>query len=115
MAGAVARCAATTTTAINHRAFIRQPPEKELQKNRQAGLHGRPDRSIPNYPPQTRRVNRCLSGDQRVQLLFALTLFLSATLLFVVEPMFAKMVLPLLGGSPSVWNTCLVFYQASLL
>ncbi|MGA2035784.1 MAG: hypothetical protein ABSG68_26345, partial [Thermoguttaceae bacterium] len=50
-----------------------------------------------------------------MQLLFALTLFLSATLLFVVEPMFAKMVLPLLGGSPSVWNTCLVFYQASLL
>ncbi|MGD0898361.1 MAG: hypothetical protein ABR915_11035, partial [Thermoguttaceae bacterium] len=42
-------------------------------------------------------------------------MFLSATLLFAVEPMFAKMVLPRLGGSPSVWNTCLVFYQAALL
>jgi hypothetical protein len=50
-----------------------------------------------------------------MQLLFALTLFLSATLLFVVQPMFAKMVLPLLGGTPAVWNTCMVFYQAVLL
>jgi hypothetical protein len=53
-------------------------------------------------------------GD-RVQLFFAVTLLLSATLMFVVEPLFAKKVLPLLGGSPSVWNTCLVFYQAALL
>ena len=50
-----------------------------------------------------------------MQLFFATTLLLSATLLFVVEPMFAKKVLPLLGGSPSVWNTCLVFYQGALL
>jgi len=50
-----------------------------------------------------------------MQLLFALTLFVSATLLFVVQPMFAKMVLPLLGGTPAVWNTCMVFYQAMLL
>ncbi len=48
-------------------------------------------------------------------LLYCLTLILSAGLMFVVEPMFAKMVLPLLGGSPSVWNTCLVFYQAALM
>ena len=48
-------------------------------------------------------------------LLYCLTLALSAGLMFVVEPMFAKMVLPLLGGSPSVWNTCLVFYQAALM
>jgi len=47
--------------------------------------------------------------------LFAGTLFLSAALLFVVEPMIAKMILPLLGGSPAVWNTCLVFFQAALL
>ncbi len=47
--------------------------------------------------------------------LFALTLFLSAALLFTVQPMFAKMVLPKLGGAPAVWNACLVFYQAALL
>jgi len=50
-----------------------------------------------------------------VQLLFAATILLSAALMFTVEFMFAKMVLPKLGGSPSVWNTCLVFYQAALM
>src|SRR6266481_4427347 len=48
-------------------------------------------------------------------LLFALTLLVSASLLFCVQPMIAKMILPLLGGSPSVWNTCMVFFQAMLL
>jgi hypothetical protein len=42
-------------------------------------------------------------------------MFLSAFLQFWIEPMFAKMVLPMLGGAPSVWNTCVVFYQATLL
>jgi hypothetical protein len=46
---------------------------------------------------------------------FAITLFLSSSLLFVVQPMIAKMVLPLLGGTPAVWNTCMVFFQAMLL
>jgi hypothetical protein len=47
--------------------------------------------------------------------LFALTLFVSSALLFLVQPMFAKLVLPLLGGTPTVWNTCVVFFQAMLL
>ena len=47
--------------------------------------------------------------------LFAVTLFASSALMFVVEPLFGKLVLPRLGGSPSVWNTCVVFYQAVLL
>ena len=42
-------------------------------------------------------------------------MFLSAALLFVVEPMIGKMLMPLLGGTPAVWNTCLVFFQAVLL
>lgn len=46
---------------------------------------------------------------------FAATLFLSAGLLFVVQPMVAKMALPGLGGSPSVWNTSMCFFQAMLL
>jgi hypothetical protein len=46
---------------------------------------------------------------------FAATLFISAGLMFLVEPMVAKMVLPRLGGSPAVWSTCLVFFQATLL
>ena len=46
---------------------------------------------------------------------FALAVLLASTLMFVVEPMFARMILPRLGGSPAVWNTCLVFFQTSLL
>jgi hypothetical protein len=48
-------------------------------------------------------------------ILFATTIFLNAALLFWLEPLFAKLVLPLLGGAPAVWNTCLVFYQVALL
>src|SRR5262249_1226472 len=48
-------------------------------------------------------------------LLFAGTIFVGAALLFVVEPLFARMMLPLLGGSPAVWNTAIVFYQTMLL
>lgn len=44
-----------------------------------------------------------------------LTVFINAALLFSVEPLISKLVLPLLGGTPSVWNTCLVFFQAALL
>ena len=48
-------------------------------------------------------------------LTFATTLFTSATLLFLVQPMIGKLILPLLGGTPAVWNTCMVFFQALLL
>lgn len=47
--------------------------------------------------------------------LYAAALFLSAALLFSVQPMVAKMILPFLGGSPAVWNTCLFFFQTVLL
>jgi SAM-dependent methyltransferase len=47
--------------------------------------------------------------------LFAFALFVSAFLLFVLEPMVAKSMLPKLGGTPMVWNTCVVFFQAALL
>ncbi len=50
-----------------------------------------------------------------MRLLFSLAALLGAFLLFLVEPMFARMVLPMLGGAPAVWNTCLVFYQVALL
>ena len=47
--------------------------------------------------------------------LFAVTVFLSAFLLFQIQPMVAKMILPWFGGSSSVWSTCMVFFQAELL
>lgn len=62
-----------------------------------------------------RNTNDAPARGDFVVMLFGLTLFVSATLLFLVEPMFAKMALPLLGGTPAVWNTCMVFFQAALL
>jgi hypothetical protein len=47
--------------------------------------------------------------------LFVLAVFVSAALVFTVEPMTAKLVLPVLGGSAAVWNTSLAFFQAALL
>ena len=61
------------------------------------------------------RVNSSAPRAAAVVPVFALALFTSAALLFWVQPLIAKMLLPLLGGAPSVWNTCMVFFQASLL
>jgi hypothetical protein len=47
--------------------------------------------------------------------LFSVTLFLSSFLMFTVEPMVARQMLPVLGGVPMVWNGCVVFFQAMLL
>lgn len=47
--------------------------------------------------------------------IFALTIFLSAFLLFQVQPIVAKMILPWFGGSSSVWSICMVFFQVELL
>jgi hypothetical protein len=61
----------------------------------------------------------CVVATPRVSLLLlplcSGALFLSALILFAVEPMFTKMVLPLLGGTPTVWNTAVMFFQAVLL
>lgn len=48
-------------------------------------------------------------------IIFTITIFSSATLLFLIEPMIAKMLLPKFGGTPAVWGTCMLFFQASLL
>ena len=46
---------------------------------------------------------------------FGTTTFVASMLLFLVQPMFAKMVLPRLGGSPAVWSACVLFFQTTLL
>ncbi|MBZ5709151.1 spermidine synthase [Nannocystis pusilla] len=48
-------------------------------------------------------------------LLFALTIFLSAFLLFQVQPLIGKIILPWFGGTPAVWTTCMLFFQCLLL
>jgi hypothetical protein len=56
-----------------------------------------------------------LSGHGVTLAVYAAAIFLSAGLLFAVQPLFTKMVLPTLGGAPSVWSMALVFFQAALL
>jgi len=46
---------------------------------------------------------------------YALTIFLSAFLLFQVQPIIAKYILPWFGGTPAVWSTCMLFFQVFLL
>ena len=53
--------------------------------------------------------------DRATPALFAVAIFTSAALVFLVQPMATKLILPMLGGSPSVWNTAMVFFQAALL
>ncbi|MFN3867474.1 MAG: fused MFS/spermidine synthase [Hyphomicrobiaceae bacterium] len=64
---------------------------------------------------QLQPAHRMLRSHAVVLAVFTATLFLSAFLLFSVQPVFAKMVLPKLGGSPSVWAVSLCFFQAVLL
>jgi hypothetical protein len=60
-------------------------------------------------PPHARLAHRATLG------LFATAIFSGATLLFLVQPMVARMVLPLFGGSQAVWTTSMLFFQAVLL
>ena len=46
---------------------------------------------------------------------YAVTLLISSSLIFIVQPMVAKLVLPYLGGTSAVWTTCMLFFQAALL
>src|SRR5580704_5871630 len=54
-------------------------------------------------------------GSTRAMLLYALTISLSAFLLFEVQPVIAKIILPWFGGTSAVWTTCMLFFQAVLL
>ncbi|SEJ91085.1 MULTISPECIES: fused MFS/spermidine synthase [unclassified Variovorax] len=54
-------------------------------------------------------------GHPGIQLLFAGTIFSSAFLLFLVQPLIAKQILPWFGGSAAVWSICMVFFQVVLL
>src|SRR5437868_9352732 len=48
-------------------------------------------------------------------LVFGLTIFTGAFLLFLVQPLIGKYILPWFGGSPAVWTTCMLFFQVMLL
>jgi hypothetical protein len=75
------------------------------------------DYSLPIAPATTVPVNADVRRPALVgmMVLFGTTMFTGSGLLFLVQPMFAKLILPRLGGSPAVWNTCILFFQATLL
>ena len=56
-----------------------------------------------------------MSESRWITMPFALTVAVSSAALFILQPMCARMVLPHLGGSPGVWTTCMLFFQAGLL
>jgi hypothetical protein len=58
---------------------------------------------------------RPLEANRFVLGLYAVAVLASAALVFLVEPMIGRLVLPSLGGTPAVWNTSLAFFQAALL
>ena len=58
---------------------------------------------------------RAIPSNRLLVLQYALTIFLAAFLLFQVQPIVGKMILPWFGGSASVWTTCMLFFQVLLL
>src|SRR5215472_8515649 len=68
-----------------------------------------------NAVKKTPRRRSKTSGYVLILGIYTVAVFLSASLLFGVQPMFARMVLPRLGGSPSVWSVAMVFFQSMLL
>lgn len=56
-----------------------------------------------------------MNVNLRLSFVYGLTIFLSAFLLFQVQPLIGKLILPWFGGSASVWTTCMLFFQAILL
>jgi hypothetical protein len=65
--------------------------------------------------PAADTIRRTLQSPDALLATFIAAIFLSAALLFQIEPMFTKMVLPRLGGSPSVWSVAMVFFQTMLV
>jgi hypothetical protein len=86
----------------------------------QAHLPAALPRDAEEMDDQIRRARAAVPGSTRgpcwgARILFSATLFTSALLLFSVQPLLAKLVLPDFGGAPAVWTTCMMFFQAALL
>ncbi|MDA7925014.1 fused MFS/spermidine synthase [Mariniblastus sp.] len=77
----------------------------------------------PSPEPTDSRENKNLTShpqkDSKIALLFsiwcAIAILLSAFLVFQIQPVFSKMILPWFGGGPAVWTACLMFFQLTLL
>jgi spermidine synthase/uncharacterized membrane protein len=63
----------------------------------------------------TRPGSTVIASNRLILIVYTVSIFVSALLLFSVQPLFAKMILPRLGGSPAVWSIAMVFFQSLLL
>jgi hypothetical protein len=66
-----------------------------------------------SLPPAADQIS--VSRNRLILIVYTAAIFTSALLLFSVQPLFTKMVLPRLGGSPAVWSVAMVFFQSLLL
>src|SRR5215470_18253479 len=71
-----------------------------------------PESDLASAPPEAPLTTKSSASQLPV---YAITIFLSAALLFQVQLIFAKHILPLFGGVPSIWNTCMFCFQVLLL
>src|SRR5262252_813784 len=71
-----------------------------------------PESDLASAPPEAPLTTKSSASQLPV---YAITIFLSAALLFQVQLIFAKHILPFFGGVPSVWNTCMFCFQVLLL
>ncbi len=63
----------------------------------------------------TRSGSTFVASNRLILIVYTVSIFVSALLLFSVQPLFTKMILPRLGGSPAVWSIAMVFFQSLLL
>ena len=63
----------------------------------------------------TRSGSTFIASNRLILIVYTVSIFVSALLLFSVQPLFTKMILPRLGGSPAVWSIAMVFFQSLLL
>jgi hypothetical protein len=71
--------------------------------------------AAPSVPAEQPREELSAARNRLVLVVYTAAIFVSALLLFSVQPLFTKMVLPRLGGSPAVWSVAMVFFQSLLL
>ena len=95
------------------RASRAQQSEQALRGGHRRDDHGRAQHAAAGPVAGAGRV-RHQSVEGRLTLLFALTTSLSAFLLFSVQPLIAKQIVPWFGGTSAVWTLCLVFFQSLL-
>src|SRR5712675_3325766 len=101
----IARRIALCSIAPFRRALCRDPGARRVEAG--VFMHS-PDPPVVTDQPS-------VSRNRLVLILYTSAIFVSALLLFSVQPLFTKMVLPRLGGSPAVWSVAMVFFQSLLL